>query len=350
MPGFIARSCGRSCWLRSGKQVERHHRRAREILLEDVALDDRDLAGDAGALGVAPRERREFAVVFDAHRRRAELFAPRRWAAGRRRRRDRRRRRRSWSSPSPASARPWRPAWAATSRPCPAGAGAGDRDRRRIAGNPARGAGGEAEDDQRRKAEPRQGAHRASATRREVCATNVRTSVHAPSVAHCSISAAARAGGEDGSTRSWNLRARSASVIGRSRLPIACWTNVRNRRPSVQTIVTSADASPIAGSAVATDARPQGDQVGARHDCVGEFRLARLAEQDARRAGMVDAELALETRARRSLAGELEHQGMDLELDALDIAGRRAGSRARVARSRRCTDESRCRRQRACTC
>ena len=89
----------------------------------------------------------------------------------------------------------------------------------------------------------------------------------------------------------------------------------------MQTIVTSADASPIRGVGGRTDARPQGDEVGARHDCVGEFRLARLAEHDARRAGMVDAELALETRARRRLPGELEHQGMHLELDALDVGG-----------------------------
>ena len=49
-----------------GQEVERDDRRPREILLEDVALDDGDLAGDAGALGIAPRERREVAVVFDA--------------------------------------------------------------------------------------------------------------------------------------------------------------------------------------------------------------------------------------------------------------------------------------------
>ena len=40
------------------------------------------------------------------------------------------------------------------------------------------------------------------------------------------------------------------------------------------------------------DAPAQRDHVGSRDDLVGEFRLARLPEQDARRACVVDAELA----------------------------------------------------------
>jgi hypothetical protein len=56
-----------------GQQVEGDHARAREILLEDVAVDDRHAVRDAGALGVALRERGHPRVVLDAHRARAEL-------------------------------------------------------------------------------------------------------------------------------------------------------------------------------------------------------------------------------------------------------------------------------------
>ena len=55
------------------QQVQRHDRRPREVLGEDVAADDLDPVGDAGALGVARRELRELRVVLDADGRRAEL-------------------------------------------------------------------------------------------------------------------------------------------------------------------------------------------------------------------------------------------------------------------------------------
>ena len=101
---------------------------------------------------------------------------------------------RSWSSPSAASARPSRPAWAATSRPCRAGAAAAGRGRRRIAENPARASGAAraaASSDQQRGSDA--SAHRARARsgarlRRE--RTRRRRTRQAPRTA--SISAGAR--------------------------------------------------------------------------------------------------------------------------------------------------------------
>ena len=54
---------------------------------------------------------------------------------------------------------------------------------------------------------------------------------------------------------------------------------------------------------------------------VGEFGLARAAEQQTRRARVVDAELRLESSARRPFAGELEHQRVHFQIDARDGVG-----------------------------
>ena len=56
-------------------------------------------------------------------------------------------------------------------------------------------------------------------------------------------------------------------------------------------------------------------------DRVGELVFARAAEDQARRAAVVDAELALQAVLRLLLAGELEHQRMHAQLDALDVLG-----------------------------
>ena len=299
VPGFSVEEPRPQLLVEIRQEVERHHRRPREILLEDVALDDGDLARDAGALGVAPRERRKLAGRTRCPPPSRRTSSPRRSGAARRRRPDRRQRRRSWSSPSPASARPSRPAWAATSRPCPAGAGAGDRARRRIAGNPVRR--------RRRRARGRRATRRAAATgtnrryelgvgRRQRTCGRRRSAQNA---AHCSISSPARAAPRIGSTRSWNLRARSASVIGRSRLPIACSTNMW-RRAAVG--AHDGDVGTTLRRWPRRRSRPRRGRAArsrrrASTIVVGELGLARLAEQDARGGGVVDAELALEARA-----------------------------------------------------
>ena len=64
-----------------GQKVQRHDRRLREVLLEDVARDDRDLVRHARPGGVAAGERRHGGVVLDAHRSRAELCSRNREAA-----------------------------------------------------------------------------------------------------------------------------------------------------------------------------------------------------------------------------------------------------------------------------
>jgi hypothetical protein len=56
------------------------------------------------------------------------------------------------------------------------------------------------------------------------------------------------------------------------------------------------------------DAVAQCDYVGPGDDFIGERVLADLAEHDARRARVVDAEFGFEPGARRGLAGQLEHQ------------------------------------------
>jgi hypothetical protein len=61
--------------------------------------------------------------------------------------------------------------------------------------------------------------------------------------------------------------------------------------------------------------------VGAVDDGVGELVLAGAAEGQARGTAVVDAELGLQAVGRLLLAGELEHQRMHLELDALDLLG-----------------------------
>ena len=289
VPGFISRSCGRSCWLRVRQEIERHDRRPREILLEDVALDDRDLAGDAGALRAAPRERRKVAVVLDAHRRRAELL------------------RRDDGQPPVAGAEivddvglvvfaicsirsdHARPAWAATSRPCPAGAAAAGRARRRIAGNPARLAHAEQRDGQAATGNARgrrqvTGAHRAvmpssvpSSARR-----TARTSAQrkAPRIAPISAPGARRA-------QAPGRRGRGISARGPHRSSAARGCRSRARRTCAaaghpcSTMVTSADASPMAASTVAR-MRSRSAITSARATIVvGELGLAGLAEQDA---------------------------------------------------------------------
>jgi hypothetical protein len=97
-----------------GQQVERQHGRAREVFLEDVAFDDRHLAADTRSLRVAPRQRGEVAVVFDADGFRAELLRRRNRqpAVARTQVVDDIGARRPL--PSPASARPWARASAAT--------------------------------------------------------------------------------------------------------------------------------------------------------------------------------------------------------------------------------------------
>ena len=71
---------------------------------------------------------------------------------------------------------------------------------------------------------------------------------------------------------------------------------------------------------------------------------------DGDRGGEIDAELAFEPGLRRPLAGQLQHQRMDRQLDPLDRLGRElvrgAQLQARVDRS----DAGRCRRRTACRC
>src|SRR5262245_1216708 len=53
---------------------------------------------------------------------------------------------------------------------------------------------------------------------------------------------------------------------------------------------------------------------------VSKLRFARRAMDDAGRAGMEDAELALESVFRRTVGSQLHHHRPDLEIDALDVA------------------------------
>ena len=61
----------------------------------------------------------------------------------------------------------------------------------------------------------------------------------------------------------------------------------------------------------------QRHHVGAVDDVVGELVFGRAAEDQARGAAVVDAELGLQAVGRLLLAGEFEHQRVHLELDAL---------------------------------
>ena len=131
-----------------------------------------------------------------------------------------------------------------------------------------------------------------------------------------------------GSARSWNLPSRSASVIGRSSEPMACSTNTCSRRPSFSTAVTSADVL-VDGIVHRGDhLAPERHHVLAIDDRVVVLGLAGAPEDQPGGEAVVDAELALEPVLRLLLAGELEHQRMHLELDALDVLGLHALARA----------------------
>src|SRR4051812_17989161 len=60
----------------------------------------------------------------------------------------------------------------------------------------------------------------------------------------------------------------------------------------------------------------QRDDVGAIDDRIAELSLARTAEDEARRAAVVDAELRAKSVARLLLSGEFEHQRMHAQFDA----------------------------------
>ena len=69
---------------------------------------------------------------------------------------------------------------------------------------------------------------------------------------------------------------------------------------------------------------PQRRHARAIHHRVGEFVLAGLDEHQPRRATVIDAELGLQSIKRLLLAGELKHQGMHFDFDALDLLGTHA--------------------------
>src|SRR5450755_4190122 len=78
------------------------------------------------------------------------------------------------------------------------------------------------------------------------------------------------------------------------------------------------------------DAVTKRDHIGPGDDFIGERVLADFAEQDARRARVIDAELCFEPGTRRGLAGKLEYQRMYLEVDALDVVDGQAVRAAKL--------------------
>src|SRR5205807_2941079 len=67
------------------------------------------------------------------------------------------------------------------------------------------------------------------------------------------------------------------------------------------------------------DPLAQCDDVGTRDDGIGKLAFAGLPDNDCSRAGVIDAELAFKSIARRFLAGQLQHQRMDAQFDSLDV-------------------------------
>ena len=69
------------------------------------------------------------------------------------------------------------------------------------------------------------------------------------------------------------------------------------------------------------DLAAQGHHVGAVDDLVGVFRFAGTTEDQAGGAAVVDAELGLQAVHRFFLAGELQHQRVNAQLQPLDVLG-----------------------------
>ena len=214
----------------------------------------------------------------------------------------------------------------------------------------ADGRRGRAQDDRGRPPLPLASGCQSGAAR--AVAVSARTSGAAASAVHCADQRVGARGAEHGVDEAVELarEVRVASSAAR-RLPIACSTNTCSVRPSLQRdrdvgrrlVDRVVDASRATRSRSAiTSARAT--------IVVGELGLAGLAEEDARGAGVVHAELALEPGARRLLAGELEHQRVHAGARCARCRRRAGRARRAAARSRRCSDGSRCRRRTACRC
>ena len=158
---------------------------------------------------------------------------------------------------------------------------------------------------------------------------------------------------------------RAASTVQRARLPLHCRARDRRgrgtcardrRRSSVArgcrsrarrtrdacgrrcvVTVTSDDASSMRIVALAPGSRSRNAMTSGRATISSENSCspARPKMMPAAHA-WIHAELAFEPGARRALAGELEHQRVHAQVDALDVVRRAGRARCAAARSRRC--------------
>ena len=132
-----------------------------------------------------------------------------------------------------------------------------------------------------------------------------------------------------------NFVSRSASLIGRSTLPIACSTKLVHGPAVFQPDRDARLVLVQAGSTCRIHSVAQRDHLRIANARVAVLGLAGGAVDERDRRGMIDAELAFEADLRRFLAGQLEDQRMHLRLDGLDLVDLESVFRAELNAARR---------------